>query len=511
MPTTIGPSGTNLPEDPNARKNSIVVAFKGFFKHRSLRKASDTENKIPDQNKSYGIAKEKITKHSVVRAAGRANSLTKKERLVYSLPVQKVEIEPHSKSDKVSSYRVTDHQLAELNGSTSFATAIEPERPIFNESGPAPEDIRQADSRSTCHLLSALASYAASPTGKELLKGSIQVTESGEASVTFEADGIDQQAVSVSTDRLLSNNGEDIFSFSNKSEALWPGLIEKAFSGMRTKLRSDFQTRIKSMEDAGNYGEAANLIPLRDRYTSSTGSTAADHSELFSAIQFLPPFPKCKAPENLKQDFKSSVTFDKEDLTDPGQLELLKTNIELGVPVILGTHGKIKGGIQALKTGTPSNHAVAVLGPAEQRTKDGHHIKGVIIYDPYGESLGGDNSESKSRSNSLESSPEQPSQPTSSENVPTTLPDSSDSLLESYDLAEDVFDDIDIADYGFILPEEGQTPEIFDDFISVDKNEAVTDSYLKGSGRATRFCSYNDLHKYFRNAATAKGGLRSTS
>ncbi len=157
---------------------------------------------------------------------------------------------------------------------------------------------------------------------------------------------------------------------------------------MRIRRVNDLQAAMQEARKS-KYREDAEIINghlanIRD--PRETGNLL-DHTTLFNAIQFLPPLPeKPSADARYSQNLTAPEILQEDDLTDSRYLDLLKFNIDQGVPVILGTKGAIKGFQKAMYTGTPTNHAVGVLRPAQ--IKKGHSvIEGVLIYDPYGDSL----------------------------------------------------------------------------------------------------------------------------
>ncbi|TMO20864.1 hypothetical protein CWC28_21780, partial [Pseudoalteromonas sp. S4492] len=96
------------------------------------------------------------------------------ETPVYHKPLKDIAFlqpkpEPLKKTDEAQvDIFTTDKNLANyLTGSEPAFVRTEANRPLFNASEPIPEDVRQSDSRATCYLLSALASYAASPVGNQ--------------------------------------------------------------------------------------------------------------------------------------------------------------------------------------------------------------------------------------------------------------------------------------------------------------------------------------------------------
>lgn len=373
------------------------------------------------------------------------------------LPSQPVYIKPVSIGNTVSEKQVrpetadvyvSDKQLSEhLGYENEYYVRDDPDAVLFHKSNPVPEDIRQTDARSTCYLLSALASYAASPVGKKSLLAHMQPTGTGSTVVTFHDPAISKNIkIMVDDSRLVDEEGHDIYSFENSSGARWPGTFEKAFHAFRSSRVERLETLRQEAMERGREDELIHINALMQEVVhTEAADNLIDHANLFNVLRFLPPLPERSSPDPHYRQVSEVMGISEDELKEEESLEQLKFNVEQGVPVILGTRSDLWGAVNAISTGTPTGHSVAVLAPA-RTVVDGEQVEGVLIYDPYGESLDG----------------------------------------------EEEVDGFTDALGGF------------------DQGERLADHVLltKASGRSVRFCAYRDLYDNFCKGAVAPGGYR---
>ncbi|WP_062261596.1 hypothetical protein [Endozoicomonas arenosclerae] len=491
----------------------------GAFRARTVKEVESKQKhfKPPESSKDGPVNNQRL-KYVWLRGVGKLMGLFGKETAVYQKPLKdiaypKPKPEPLENPDEVQVDIFTpDKNLANyLTGSDPVFVRPESDRPLFNASEPIPEDVRQSDSRATCYLLSALASYAASPVGKQLLLNNIHPLKPGYALVRFHDPGLEQAIqVMVKTDRLVDEQGTDLYSFDNESQAGWVGTVEKAFHAFRTSMKERIESFSRvAKSDKDREAEIHFNALLEDLIDKGEDHTTLDHSHIFKAIRFLPPMPEGKVPKGLTQDFHSPVLFNQDDLSDKQSLELLKANVENGVPMILGTRSGVVGMANAIQSGTPTDHAVAVLGPATAMA-NGKPVEGLLIYDTYGDSLDG-GSQVDHFSPTLK--------PVRQDSGIGSMPSDSPALASEFEAA---FEWVDLPD----MPSPESDPELdgfdvvgLDDLLETDevendfgfeKVEGSGDKQLltKASGRAVRFFPYSDLHKYFSRGATAVGGFR---
>ena len=302
---------------------------------------------------------------------------------------------------------------------------------LFNGEVPETFDIAQLDRRQTCFLLSALGAYASAPLGKRLLQQIIRLYPEGFVGVTLNDGPLAGRTVKVlvSSCRPVDGHGKDYYSFANTSGTRWAGYFEKACHALLLE-RSDNVDKMKEEMLGEDLSYIENL--LRTLTSNKKTGCLLDRIDMSLAFKLLPPMPELKSPSPAFQQPKTLSAFDArhDELKDPLVKDLICFNIKQGIPVILGTRGDWQGTFNA-SSGTPTNHAVTVLGPASLR-KSSETVDGFLTYDPYGEAFG------KS------------------------------------------------------------------DIATASAGAAVS---VKSAGQAVRFCSYDDIHKYFDRVAIARGGF----
>ena len=276
-----------------------------------------------------------------------------------------------------------DKQLAQFipkipNILSTPVSSLTDEWKLFNFNTPIPEDICQNDLRSTCYLLASLASYAASPITKGLLKNCFIAADNEHTAVILYCSLLDRNITVLTTNtRLVNSKGQDIYSFGNGSNARWAGIMERAVHAAQIHRFSGCKQIISNIpiEQADLRGEIREHQNMALGKGNTSPQKLLDYSSTHVSMSFLPSV-----------SFLTKVQgegFTSHELIKPENLQLIRFNVEHGIPVILGTKGGSAGAFNALTNGSPTNHAVGVLGPAQ---RDGE--TGLLIYDPYGESLG---------------------------------------------------------------------------------------------------------------------------
>ena len=258
---------------------------------------------------------------------------------------------------------------------------------LFNGGVPDIFDIAQLDRRQTCFLLSALGAYATTPLGNSLLQQAIKLyPDDGVVGVTLNDGSMAERDVKVlvSSRRPVDDKGKDYYSFGNNSGAYWPGYFEKACHALLLERTANIE-KMKSE----NPGEDLSYLDglLRLLTSNQKSGCMIDRVDMSMAISLLPAMPKLQSPNPAFQQGKEPEAYNARDneLKEPLVKDLICFNIKQGIPVILGTRGDWKGRLNAT-SGTPTDHAVAVLGPAMVR-KGSKTEEGFLIYDPYGEAL----------------------------------------------------------------------------------------------------------------------------
>ncbi|AMO56937.1 hypothetical protein GZ77_01660 [Endozoicomonas montiporae] len=257
---------------------------------------------------------------------------------------------------------------------------------LFNDGVPEPSDIAQLDRRHTCFLLGALAGYAASPLGKPLLQQIIRLYPGGFVGVSLNDPSLAERIVKVlvSSDRPVDQNGKDYYSFGNASGARWAGYIEKACHAFLLEQSANVARMKSELSEGGDHLEGL----LRLLTSNKKSGCLIDRIDMSLAFNLLPPMPELKSPGSAFKQSDSQELFDVrgDDLKSELNKDLIICNIKQGIPVILGTRGDWQGKLNAT-SGTPTDHAVAVLGPASI-VREGKKVEGFLTYDPYGEAFG---------------------------------------------------------------------------------------------------------------------------
>lgn len=464
----------NVGENRYSEFQSNLASCFGYRTVEAI-KADQLEKKLPvfsgrPPEKQEGV-------HRVVRGAGQLFRKLSKAKTVYpELLMDKAQfaskvIEPATRFEE--GVHVSEEVLAAdlLPGKKVYTL---PERhPVFHSNSPSYEDIRQNDKRGTCYLLSGLASYARSPIGQKLLTDNIRDLGDGYAAVTLFDTVLDKDVtVIVSTARLTDAKGNDLYSFRNDNGVCWPALVEKAFHALKLSQVEVLKPLIETSKANGDSDYEDFLqTKLQEVYSQKqkSGNSLLDHNTLFNAVNCFPRLPVLDTEsQGYKQHFNRPLVFSGVDLEDKTNIDQLRFNVERGVPVILGTRGDFKGKMLAAFSGTPTNHAVAVLSPAT--CQEAKRPNGVLVYDTYGSALDG-------------------------KEVVVKLPSASASFTDeeaaSYQ-ADSMTDDLD----GFDVVHRSEVPE-----------KVTTQS----AGRSVRFYSYEELHEYFSSAVVAPGGFRRVS
>ena len=413
-----------------------------------------------------------------LRSIGRLAGKTKRKQNISFLEPKKITI-PVSTGDRSpeelkADIYVSDNDLAsDLLPDKKDVFILPDILPVFGSGAIRYNAVRQCDKRATCYLLSGLASYAKSPVGQKLLTDCIKDLGDGYASVTLMDPVFNKEVtIVVSTARLTDAKGNDLYSFRNDMGVCWPAVVEKAFHALKLSRTDTLKQAISASKESGQKEYTAFLEDkFRDIGSLGKDSKLLDHNTLFDAMNCLPRIPSVETEGgSYKQHSDGSIVFPETDLKREGCINTLRFNIEHGVPVVLGTRGGLGGAWNAVRSGTPTKHAVAVLGPAILHEKGSPD--GVLIYDTYGSALDGDDVIIKS-----------PTEPAS------TLKAGSSSEMEG---ATGITEDFEMLD----LPR-GQ--------------ESLPESVItQSAGRSVRFYSYKDLHKYFSSAVVAPGGFGRT-
>lgn len=404
---------------------------------------------------------------------------------------------------------VSDDKLVENMGMSGKAFIREDTRPIF-EKEPNPVDVQQCDKRSTCYVMSMLAAYAASPTGKKILEAMVQPDGENLALVTF-YDPLTEKniQVRVSTSRLVDKNGKDLYSFGNPTNTRWAGIIEKAYHAYKLSRSQALkvvieEARAKKDDDRANYytQELRKIVPLDAR------RSLLDWGDPLQSVSCIPKLPEMTERPGPKYSYQFDYLkkFLPSDLKDTDALANLKYNVELGVPATLGT---LKSAFRALSTGTPTNHAIAVAGPAVILNEStGQMHEGVLVYDQYGALLDGGveiNANNpvlargkmprKTDLTSLDGGVEV------NEKKPVFA---SDGTLQKTDLTSS-WEEINLVSPTSETTIDNEEPVDLENDMEPIQNDLIAPILTKAGGRSLRFYRYDELHKYFDSGVLARG------
>lgn len=365
-------------------------AFKARFGPRNVIECT------PEQDISLNTYNGKKPLHQkkaaiqAIQLSGKIQNLTSKKKLIDFIPVPQACIpftpglwKPDLIENDVDIYLPEKILLADLipDGRCFRLLGVSP---LFNHGMPEVKDIAQLHKRSTCYLLSTLAAYVATPIGNELIKRSMCQFQDGLVGVTLHDSVLTERDVKVliSNQRPVDIDGKDLYSFTNTSEAHWPGYFEKAYHAFLLGCRANIET-MKSERPEQDLSYLDSLF--RSLAGDRKPNRMIDHMDMSMPIGVLPSMPALKSSNPLyKQgNIHEKIDLSADQLHSTYNKNLIRFNIEQGIPVVMGTLGGLKGGIQAAFSGTPTKHALAVIGPA----KNSEGKEGFLTYDPYGESL----------------------------------------------------------------------------------------------------------------------------
>ena len=482
-------TGVDVTKEATDRQKAYSEELKTCFGYRQVKtvlprkmqkKLSVFRGKAPSSQESYVL--------SLARKPSKLLSLFQREISVYPhkpkdyFPTILPAIEP---SDNPQEYPVhisaSDEALINNLSPSEPAYVRQGSRGIFCNNDPKPEDVRQTDRRSTCYLMSTLASYASSSGGKKILKNMITPVDKDHVIVTFYDKIIgDNVQVLVSTARLVDKNGKDFYSFNNPTEACWPGIIEKAYHAYKLTRSTQLREQIQKADDQSLidkefflHNHLQSIAPLDETKSLLDWGDMSHAIGCMSGLPLMTEIPQDGAHYHHQKE--ASFIQEEEFKTLKAQQQL-KFNIDMGIPVILGTPPLgTKGFFRTITTGSPTGHAIGVLGSADLLINGRLH-QGILVYDPYGVTLdGGEILDDTSAI--VQMSGKSPS-------------------IEAMNRITPLLDRT--------SPEDPDEFELIDDSHSDIIGSLVT----KAAGRSVRFYRFNELHNYFAKGAIAPGGYQ---
>lgn len=483
--------GVETDQESQTRDRNFPQDLKNAFGFRTVssippekiqKQLPEYEGRYPERQEKTGLAR--------VRKISRFLSKTQKEQTILPHSVKspssefQLSLTPDTPlEDTPVHVHVSDDELIASMKMTGKVFTRPDSRSIFSGE-PSPVDVQQTDQRSTCYMMSMLAAYAASPIGKRILEAMVRTAGKDLALVTFYDPLIQENIqVMVSTSRLVDKSGKDIYSFGNPTEARWAGVIEKAYHAYKLSRSKRMKEEIEKAKQNGEADRAAHYIDQLHKVAPlDPKRSVLDWGDVLQSVSCMPELPEMKdrPQESYTYQPNSPRKLNEYDFKTKKNIEELRYNIELGVPVILGTPGMTPKGIyRALSTGTPTAHAIAVIGPA-QMIQGGKFFDGVMVYDQYGSSLDGGVEVNASTSVVTK---------TRAVEKPEMLASSETALLD-----EPAPEDTDTEKSGDPTYE----PELVTD-------EVINPFLTKAAGRSVRFYSYDQLHKYFVKGSMARG------
>ena len=249
------------------------------------------------------------------------------------------------------------------------------DKPLFNMGGqglPEQRDVMQSDRRDTCGVLSSALAYCRTENGRkrfrQLFKDNGDNTVTVNLWNTYKGETV---SIVVSKDRPLTRSGHDVYSFSNTSNVLWPGLFEKAVHGLRLLMLSQMDEDKNSADTKISKGAKVE----RPQLLSDRKKNVLDYINIFEGLRYLPP---------IGSDWSAGRGARVRPVNgfNGTELKQVKEAVREGRPVVLGRNLSCRNIMNALTSGIIVNHAVAVLGAANC---DGE--EGVLIRDPYGSKI----------------------------------------------------------------------------------------------------------------------------
>lgn len=477
--------GVETDEESQIRDKKFPEDLKSVFGYRTVSAIppKETQKHLPEFTGHYPDSQEKKGK-ATVRKISRLFSKAQSDKTVLPQPVKlpAKEFQPTLAPDIDFEncpvhVHFSDDELVKNMKLTGNVFTRPDSRPVFSGE-PSPVDVQQTDQRSTCYMMSMLAAYAASPTGKKIIEAMVRPAGENLAMVTL-YDPLTREniQVMVSTCRLVDESGKDLYSFGNPTEARWAGIVEKAYHAYKMHRSKKVKEEIGKAEKNGELDRASYYTDQLHKVAPvDPKRSLLDWGDVLHSSACVPALPEIKDRPLADYQYQpnSPKKLDEFDLKGKKAIAELRYNIELGIPVTLGTPEITPRGIwRAISTGTPTNHAIAVLGPAEMM-QHGKPVEGVLVYDQYGSSLDG----------GVEVNRDTPIVTTTRgfKKTAIVLPDPP-------------------------VSETGDTEEIED---LAYEPELVTDDVInpvltKAAGRSVRFYRYDELHKYFVKGSMARG------
>ena len=287
---------------------------------------------------------------------------------------------PCSRSFGSTLIESSDQALAYRLGEIDYTTL--PFRSLFGVDGPKLSDIQQTDNRSTCSILSSAATYISSPVGVELFRQMFTEHDDDYVFVRLFSNLLDKDLnIRVNRSIIRGKGGESLFSMPATKKD-YTVALEKALLSLNLSYK---QIAEECIADCSSEYKGHWLRLLQGR-TGDYGQVKLDYINPARILEHFPPVDigakrPFEKPESILLPLDSRTNNEGWEKTR----RLLVYNGKRGVPMVFATHTGFKGMVSTLKTGTPTGHSVAFLRFAVD-TKSGR--EGVLIFDPYGNSLG---------------------------------------------------------------------------------------------------------------------------
>ena len=487
--------GVETDEETQLRDKNFPDDLKKVFGYRTVSSIppEDVSKQLPEHEGPFPKQQEKKSK-ALARGFSRLLGAVQKSQVIFphsvkAPPTEFNPLPPKTTFEETPVVYVSDDELI-ASMKLSGQVFIRPDSRTIFSGEPSPVDVQQTDKRSTCYMMSMLAGYAASPTGKKLLEAMVRPAGENRAIVTLYDPLVqDNIQVMVSTSRLVDKSGKDLYSFGNPTEARWAGIIEKAYHAYKFSRLKEVKAEIEKAKSAGELDRASYYYEQLHKVVSPDPKRSLiDWGEVIQSVGCIPELPEMENRPAAKYKYQSETPkkLFRFSLKGEEALKELRYNIELGVPMTLATRGKTaKGVLNTAKSGTMPDHAIAVLGPAEMMTH-GVPVQGILVYDQHGAYLDG----------GAEINAETAIVSTKQAHKKTvdTIPAE---LLQSDQISTEVSDTTDV--------KHSPPPEAAE----MITGEHISTVVTKAAGRSVRFYGYDELNKYFVMGALARGNYNS--
>lgn len=284
-----------------------------------------------------------------------------------------------------------DAQLVRTLGYKQFSSSPARLERLFGPEGPMLRDISQSDERHTCPIHSVMISFLNSPKTCHVVEKMFEEKEGGYVAVTLGSPYGHVVKAVVSKSRVYSKDpdSKDVEIFSSNSEGrAWLSVLEKALLTVNRGNKERYN-EICLSEEAPVVSKVREMLQHSMDEDDSPWFDYSDPCYVFDRMPFVNFGFKnpCFNTQIISFDRNYRKTVEQQKRWIQLQEYLLRC-IELQIPMVVCTRkltdetkalDKIKTSFTALKTGTPTGHAMAVIA---------RRGNSILVCDPSGERKG---------------------------------------------------------------------------------------------------------------------------